>query len=613
VSPRTTIVLLVLVALAGGGIWWATRGDPGGALGGGTGRRILPGLQASDVTAITIRSERTDTPLKGTLALARVDDGAWTVRVGEEAPVRARSERVRTLLETLREGIFVRVLTSASQDEPGKFGLDPGRRVLVTLATSSGATRTLEFGAVVTESGVAVRTDGGWPPVEVDRQILDEVSAESGKWAETRLVPFDASVATAVRATFPKRPEAGFRASREAGRWAIREPALMRADEALVMRLIASLSSIETRGPWESSGAPPAVLVRYEIEVPPQAKPFVVEIGEGSQGEHVPAREGVAEKWRAVSLAGLELVTQPGSHFRSRRLLDLEAGDLQEVKVDPGAAGPLHLVRRGPRLEFQPPPEWGWKFLGTPRTLPLDPSAQSDFLQALSELEATELEAGGPFEPALTASIRHGPAGAPGAEIRLRFGKDEGGKRAFARIAETREGRVKSSDAAFLQKPYWELLARQANLAAWFSLATIEVEEVGRRKVVITALGNAGTEPDFALTEPKAEAQRRVPRELANPLTDKICFLTVDRFVGHGKPEAFGLDRPRYVVRWHDAATSQGVAPDSRKGQWVTWRIGERGPDGTHTCDLDIQPGLVFALPGRDLDPVINLLEWATK
>lgn len=611
-SARTTIVLLVLVALAGGGIWWATRGDAGG-LGGPQGRRMLPGLQSSDVAGITIRSERSDTALKGTLTMARGEGGAWTVRLDDEPPVRARAERVRSLLETLREGVYLRELTSASKDALGKHGLDPGQRVLVGLSSPSAGTRSLEFGAVVSEGGVAMRADGGWPPVEVDRQILEDLTAEPSKWVETRLSPFDASAAQSVRVTFPKRPDASFRASREAGQWAIREPALLRADQGLLLRLLASLGSVETRGAFEAGGPPPGVLVRYEVEIPPRPKPYVVEIGDARSGDLVPAREGGEEKWRAVSLAGLELITQPASHFRSRRLLDVEAANVQEVLVSRGGAPALHLMRRAGRLHFEPPPEWGWTYLGAPRSLPLDASAQSDFLQALCEMEAVDLESGGAFEPAWSVTVRHGPAGAPTSETKIRLGPDEGGKRAFARLTETREGRVKTADAAFLEKPFWELLERRAYTVAWFSLGSIEVEEVGKRKVVISPVGNSGAEPEFELIEPRGQARRRVPKDVLVPVTSKICFLSVDRFVGFGKPEAFGLDKPRYLVRWRDAATSQGAAPDSRKGQWVTWRIGERGPDGAHTCDLDAEPGLVFKVDGRDLDAMINLLEWVGR
>jgi hypothetical protein len=537
----------------------------------------------------------------------------WTVKLGDEPPVRARAERVRSLLESLREGVWLRELASASKDALDKHGLHPGQRVLVGLTSPAGTVRGLEFGAVVSEGGVAVRADGGWPPVEVDRQILEDLTGDPSRWVETRVLPFDASAAQSIRVTFPNKPDASFRASREAGQWAIREPALLRADQGLVLRLIASLASLESRGAFEPAGAPPGVLVRYEVEAPPRAKPYVVEIGDTSRGDLVPAREGGDGKWRAVSLAGFELITQPSSHFRSRRLLDVEAGNVREIQVARGGAPALHLVRSAGTLHFQPPADWGWNYLGAPRLLPLDASAQSDFLQALTELQAVDLESGGPFEPAWTVTVRHGATGAPTSETKIRLGPDEGGKRAFARLADTREGRVKSADAAFLEKPFWELLARQAYTLMWFSLGSIEVEEVGKRKVVISPVGNSGAEPEFELTEPRGQARRRVPKDVLVPVTSKICFLSVERFVGFGKPEAFGLDKPKYVVRWHDAATSQGAAPDSRKGQWVTWRIGERGSDGTHACDLDCQPGLVFKVDGRDLDAMINLLEWVGR
>ena len=43
------------------------------------------------------------------------------------------------------------------------------------------------------------------------------------------------------------------------------------------------------------------------------------------------------------------------------------------------------------------------------------------------------------------------------------------------------------------------------------------------------------------------------------------------------------------------------------------WRIADRGPDGSHVCDLDIAPGLAFKVKAADLDPFLSLLEWAGR
>jgi hypothetical protein len=141
----------------------------------------------------------------------------------------------------------------------------------------------------------------------------------------------------------------------------------------------------------------------------------------------------------------------------------------------------------------------------------------------------------------------------------------------------------------------------------------IEVEEVGGRKVTVFARSTAGNEPDFMLTHPRGDERRVVPREVANPVTDKICLLTVESFAGHGPAERFGLDKPAYVIRWLDSGKSQGVAPDSRVGEWVTWRIGPRGNDGLNHGELSLSPGLIFKTSARDLDPFLNLLDWAHR
>jgi hypothetical protein len=601
-------VLLALVAIAGLAIFWLNRGDGGPA--GPGGRRLMPGLVTADVKTIQVRAERSGTSVPGSVTFA-ADPAGWTVRAADGPQRRARAEKVANLLQALREASYLSELGAAAKDQLTRHGLAEGQRVIVELRTADGRARTLELGAVVSQGGVAARVDGGWPPVEVDRQILEDVTAPPEVWFERRLAPFDSSVAQGVRVTFPSAPEKGFLASRESGQWAIREPALMRADQTLVARLLASLSALEETGAIASDTRPePNVQVRYEVRVPGRASPAVVEIGDVREGALVAARGGDDPRWVAVSLTGLELIGQPVGEFRSRRLVESDLADIQEVEVTPG---PLRLVRKRDRLAFDPPKEWGWKTLGGPRQLPLDPSAQADFLQALTQIEATDFERGPAFEPETLLVVKSGAAGAPKTEARFRFGKDEGGKRAFARLGDEQEGHVRAAATAVLSKPYWQLLARQAYSAMWFSFATIEIEEAGKRKAVIVARSTSGEEPDFDLAEPASQPRRHVPREIVNPVVDKLALLTVEQFVGHGDAAAWGLDKPKYIIKWHDSGKSQGVAPDPASGQWVTWRVADRGPDGRHAGDLDSQPGLIMKTETRDLDPFLNLLEWAGR
>ena len=280
----------------------------------------------------------------------------------------------------------------------------------------------------------------------------------------------------------------------------------------------------------------------------------------------------------AVSLAGLELIDAPGRRVpqppapRRRR-----RRPCREFKVSAGPA-PSRPRQRRPRLFFEPPAEWGWNFLGKPPRLPLDPSAQADCLQALSEIEASDFAPGPPFDPERDPRAPDGngqrlPTGNPHP---VREGRGRHARvRAAGRCAR-RPRAVRSSSVAFLAKPYWELLARQAYSAGWFSLHAIEVEEVGKRKVVVDAQNTGGAEPDFVLVEPAPPTRRRVPREVVNPVTDKLSLLTVDSFAGHGAPETYGLDKPQYIIRWRDSGKSQGVPVDQKDGQLAG--VEDRGP-----------------------------------
>ena len=55
----------------------------------------------------------------------------------------------------------------------------------------------------------------------------------------------------------------------------------------------------------------------------------------------------------------------------------IETADVQDVQIAAPGAPPVRFARKGGGLSFEPPAEWGWKLLGSPRSLPLDPSAQA--------------------------------------------------------------------------------------------------------------------------------------------------------------------------------------------------------------------------------------------
>ena len=249
-SPRTTIVLLLALLGSRRRSDLVARPAATGARPRAGGRRLLPGLVTADVTEIVIRVRADRHPAFGNADARSRKDGP-TAGLVQRRRLRAPRVPGRTragLLEALREASFgAGARRRRPEDALGRHGLEPGQRVARRSRDAKAARRDASSSAPSSaQGGVAARVDGGWPPVEVDRQLLEDVTgirqsggSRRGSRRSTRRPP------RACGSRFRRCRKRASSPPRESGQWAIREPALLRADQALVMRLLASLSALE--------------------------------------------------------------------------------------------------------------------------------------------------------------------------------------------------------------------------------------------------------------------------------------------------------------------------------------------------------------------------------
>ena len=338
------------------------------------------------------------------VTLARGDDGEWTVRRrGRRAAVRARAEKVRALLAgPARHAGRLRELASASRDALETSRPCPGRpRPRDGSQAAPGDARLLELGAVVSEAAVAARVDG---PLAAGRSRPPGPRARSRpirrSGSRRGSLPFDAAVARRASAvSVPEEPRGrvpGVARVRTVGDPRARaDPGGPGADDAAA-RLV---ERARDAGPVQSEpGAAPEVFVRYEIGDLPGRRRSSSRSAMGSREtssrrakETVPVGGGLAGGSRADHAAA-RLSSGAGGCSTS------STAEVQDVRIsgtgEPGSTS----CGEAARLAVRAAPEWGWKYLGRPWSLPLDPSAQADCLQALCQLEAADFETGPAFE-----------------------------------------------------------------------------------------------------------------------------------------------------------------------------------------------------------------------
>ncbi len=614
-SPRTTLVLVILLAVAAGVAWFVSRNEAPRTA---EARRLLAGVTAADVVQVKIAIEGKP---DGTVLLRRAGAGdSWTLaetNSGGEMVRPARRRSVESLLDTLREASAVRVIAGASQDEPGRFGLAPGMRRSVTVTMKDGSNRTIWFGADVTDQSVAARVDDRWPPVEVDGQIVREVIKPAGDWLERHLVVVEPTAVRSVRVQSADPGIGSFTVAKESSQWILRAPSLARADQVRCDRLVATLSSLELQDADPASGAPgsrpatPRLVV--DVEAIGSESATTMEFGDSDHRGLVAARRKGDATWGFVRPLIVEALGRGAPDFLERTLVTQDSSRIRRVRVLRDGETLIDVGRpgAGPYF-FAPPPEWKWPPVhGQVPKLTLDASAQTSFIDSLQRLSVTSVDAAVRVpSPRLTVIVDE--AGATEADRlvshQILIGGDDGGQRAVDVDGGRLTGTLKSSATDFLERPYFHLLARQANATAWFSILEVSIEEPGRRTVTMKAM----LQPDRTIVW-KYKGQEGdwapLPVEVSDPILTKVSLLTVKSFVSSRAVPEHGLDRPRLIVKWKDTIQQSEVKVNvDAPGQVMTWRVGARDGAGADFGEVDIHPGLVFQTEARDLDPFLNLL-----
>ena len=603
-SSKTTIVLFLALLLIVAAVKWNRRDavpvDP-------SERRLVPAAMLREETTIRFRPGESRTPKSEAYELVRDRSGAWTltsasVLAGKSVP--ARADRCLSLVDVLRDAAFVRTLGSASADNPGAFGLLPAQGDVIEVA-SGASTSTLVFGFDVDGNGVAVRRGNDWPPIVVDKAVLDEARRPAAEWWERRMVASDSADVRAVTLV-----DGGVRTRlvRESGRWLIAEPVIGRADPARAERLAALAVTVAAR---DGTGAePPASAAKIDVVVDATGKPpatFHAAISE----RRLWLRRAGETSWAEAASEAPDVFSFRADDFRSRRVFPVEPGDLTSLEWTRPGASRVAFRRIGGQWFYEPPEDSGWTDLSMKRPLlALDGLSGPRFIESVLATEVEALHPSRPIDRRWTVGWSASKGGSDTTRGGFSVGDGEDGTRHYV-ADDGAFGTFRRNGLSAFDVPWWTLLAKPLNATAPWSITDVEVTDAAGRKVALRAVAARDGGFDYLLVAPESPDGRPAPRERADAVLGRIASLAARRFVGMNVAESAGLASPRLIVRWKDTVqrSERELVTNPKTGRWYTWRIGaDDGEGGVFGDYPDSLPGLCFTTEARDLDPFLDLL-----
>jgi hypothetical protein len=609
-NPKTTVALVLIVLAAAGAYAWlnqdAPPADPAS-------RRLFPGLAPDDVRALKYGGGGDDG-----LVLERRADGFYVSRPGH--PVRrAKNELMEAALRAVASSAFLAPRGDVRPEDDAGFGLAPAHRRIVTVVATDGRETSLVVGAPV-RAGVVVARQGGpaGPAVEIDSVLVADLFPGGATLVDPRLLPWYAPSVNGLRVFDRADGGPAFGAVRQSGRWFLREPAAVRAEQSAVDGIAAYLCSVEAAGPYE--GPPPETVVRARLEFR-EGSAASIACARLPNGRAA-ARTEPDGAWEYVDEVLLERLLVDPLSLRTRRLTDVEAGRIVELRWQDGDAPVERIARMGETFVFLAPESFGWKVPAhlaqgaDPASRPtapfmLDPAAALRLVEGVGDLAAVAFPGTPPesVECRLTVVAAADAGGALRSEKTLEFGPVRDGRR-LVRSSDGTLAAVRAADVDFLRRPFYSRLVRMAASTLPHCILAAEIKTAAGRVITLRASEVADGKLRFDRTDSeKPDRPLRLDATTCDPLRHKLAALTVKDYVAYGRRPEFGLDRPHLVVRWRDTVQKYEGRPElEAPGEWLEWRVGAEAGDGTRYGEVSTFPGLVFRTEPADLGPVLDFL-----
>ncbi len=340
--PKTLGLLAALVLILGAFIWFVERDLPGTEERAEREKKVLNGVEASDVETVAITAGDDSVRLER-VREDGVEEGSWRLTSPVEMP--ADDTAVESLLRTLTR---LEKQTSVEEPDRADLGLEPPQAT-VTIQTS-GRERNLQVGVdVPVTGGRVVSLAGGGDEVWVTEGALwDAITRDPESWRSHRAVPYAASEVVRFRLSGEalQTPVEVVREGAEGGdaaaRFRLTVPFDDAADRQIVQDLTSRLATLRIDDFLDDPGETPEGLdpdsPRFVVELfadrTAEAEPHVLELI-----APVPDAEGLWLARTGDRLVGtrapelVELLDRPPSAWRSHLLSDLQIFELDRVRA----------------------------------------------------------------------------------------------------------------------------------------------------------------------------------------------------------------------------------------------------------------------------------------
>ncbi len=365
-NPRTTVVLIVLVALLGGAAWWQLRSEQANPQIGNV-RPLFEGFDPARIEAIRIDNLERDVQV----VLRRSEGGQWGLVDPIEYP--ADGGVVKSLLELGIHNVAIPV----EDVDPEKLGLAPPRVVLEFEQGGEAARRhRLELGVTdVDGRNVFVRVDGA--VLRTLQNVDSTLKRDLDQWRSRSILALGAGQVidiqrrgTVIDDGEPR--DVGFAAERDpaSSLWRARKPFVAALDPDFVQLFLLRITSLRVDAFVDDA---PLTLAPYGLDEPD----VVLELGtlRGERHElHFAQPDGRTWYCRLAGLRNVWRVDGPSMAILSAeaeslvdaRILRLPREQVTGLTLE-RASGSLRVRRRGQIWEVSTDADGTWRRADTGR------------------------------------------------------------------------------------------------------------------------------------------------------------------------------------------------------------------------------------------------------
>ena len=575
-TPKKLLIMALLVAAAGAGVFFARREKP---------RPDVDPFRAVDYALVSA------------LEVKRGGKTAWRVEKGKEGwalvadevnggkPVAASAVRIEGILSYLKDS---RPLAQSPADavDLKALGLEPASAEFV-IVDAHGAAR-IAVGRPDVKDETAYRKEGASTVFTADARIAELAAVAARDLRDPLLLPFQ--VASVRKIEVKRGTDEPFFVERLGARWALRRGAAFeRGDSERCDGFVNGLAGLAGE-PVTAPAAPklgPSVLKVF-VHADGLTEPLSVDIQPAADDPKrlLAVKQNDPDLWRLPTNASA-LTGADYESLRSRFVTGLSVHDLAGVTIAKDGTKSLELVqRRG---------FWG-VVLADGRVWGVDQDLFNAFRDKLLNLPVAARRAAAP-EGKANVEVRFAFATAtPVPDLVLTIVAE--GEEFWARRSDEPGGlKIAAEHAKIFDARSWSLMRRVLVTGDDRNIDLVAIaDQTGTARELVKNAEGKWTIGNF---EPPIEALRGLLGKL-------VAFGVADIRAEDDAAKA-GLEKPKFAVTWRYRGERDGAegAPVDRTR---VWKIGRIVRESWYECSLSDFPGMIFEIRSDELNLINDAL-----